>query len=217
MEVATRHPAKFTDAILDAAADLLLDHPEIARVLDPFAGTGKGVEFLRQWYEAVGIELEPEWAAQSEHVTVGSALDLPFEDETFDAVFTSPTYGNRMADHHEARDDSRRNTYRHAIGRPLSVGSSAVLQWGDEYRVFHEKAWREALRVLKPGGYFLLNCKDHIRGGVRQYVTEWHVLTLVGLGCEVVEGQRVKCPGNRQGANGALRIDHESLCLLRKP
>ena len=30
-------------------------------------------------------------------------LELPWPENTFDAICTSPTYGNRMADHHDAR------------------------------------------------------------------------------------------------------------------
>lgn len=211
-----RHPARFTDVILAEAARMLPTSAE--RVLDPFAGTGKGVDFMwAHGWKAVGVELEPEWAALSRGIVVGSALALPFAPNTFEAVFTSPCYGNRMADHHEARDDSRRNTYRHALGRPLTVGSTAGIQWGDAYRTMHVRAWSEAIRVLKPGGCFLLNCKDHIRAGERQFVTQWHVEELERQGLILVEGRRVKCPGNRQGANGQARIDYESLVLLRKP
>jgi hypothetical protein len=65
-----------------------------------------------------------------------------FDDATFDAICTSPTCGNRMADHHEARDISPRHTYRHVLGRPRTPGNSGALQWGDgiageEYRALH--------------------------------------------------------------------------------
>ena len=44
------------------------------------------------------------------HVTTGDARRLHYLDATFDAICTSPTYGNRMADHHNARDSSPRLT-----------------------------------------------------------------------------------------------------------
>lgn len=219
---AVRHPAKFTDALLPVMADMLAaaELPPKSLIVDPFAGTGKGVDYFIEhtpWF-AQGIELEPEWAAQSEHVTVGNALALPYPDGFVDAIVTSPAYGNRMADHHEAKDASRRNTYRHALGRPLSDDSSAGLQWGPAYCDFHERAWDEACRVLRPGGLFLLNIKDHVRKGEVQCVTLWHVVTLVGVfDLNIVDEVEILCPGNHQGQNGAARVDHESLVLLRKP
>lgn len=85
-----------------------------------------------------------EWAARwldgARRNIVGDALRLPFRDATFDVVATSPTYGNRMADHHEARDDSDRGTYRHRLSRPLHPSNSGAMQWGEEYRSIHEKA-----------------------------------------------------------------------------
>lgn len=55
-------------------------------------------------FSVVGTELEPEWACQSERVEVGNALQLRWRANTFDFVFTSCTYGNRMADHHNAQE-----------------------------------------------------------------------------------------------------------------
>jgi hypothetical protein len=52
------------------------------------------------------------------------------------------------------------------LGRPLTPGNSGALQWGEEYRALHVAVWTECRRVLKPGGIFVLNVKDHIRGGV---------------------------------------------------
>jgi tRNA G10 N-methylase Trm11 len=94
---------------------------------------------------------------------VGDALALPFPDATFDAVVTSPTYGNRMADHHHARDGSLRYSYTHTLGRSLHPNNSGTLHWGAEYQRFHSLAWREVWRVVRPGGRFVLNIKDHVR------------------------------------------------------
>src|SRR5207302_7210410 len=116
-----RHPAKFSDPLLPVLRALI--HPG-ARVLDPFAGSGRIHEITDN---AVGIEIEPEWADLHPHTHCGNALDLPFADAVFDVICTSPTYGNRMADHHDAKDDSRRNTYRHALGRPLHADNSCQL------------------------------------------------------------------------------------------
>ena len=78
----TRHPAKFSDALL-VAADEMLDWRRVPRnslippvLYDPFAGTGKGVEYFHATgqFAAFGTELEPEWATQSGHVLVADSL-----------------------------------------------------------------------------------------------------------------------------------------------
>lgn len=218
------HPAKFTDVILEEAAQLLLPLlPERGLLYDPFAGVGKGVDFMYACgFDAYGTELEPEWADQSEHVGCCNSLSfmrvrLALARTGIDVVFTSPAYGNRMADHHDAKDDSVRNTYRHTLGRELSENSSAGLQWGPGYRDFHTEAWELVYDVLKPGGYFLLNVKNFIRHGNEIHVTAWHVNTLIDLGFEVVDTVRVPVTGNGFGANRGARVTYESLVLFRKP
>ena len=209
------HPAKYTAALLPVFAALL---DGCTNVLDPMAGVG-GIHRLRALLpelHTVGVELEPEWAAQHPETRQGDALALPFDAGSFDAVCVSPCYGNRMADHHEAKDASRRHTYRHSLGRPLHSHNAGALQWGEEYRRFHVAAWTEARRVLRPGGLFLLNCKDFVRAGAWVHVTQWHVDTLTELGFCVAERRRVACPGQRHGANGALRADSEDVVLLRR-
>jgi tRNA G10 N-methylase Trm11 len=260
------HNATYTDALLPIFATLLPTGP--AMILDPFAGTGK-IARLKTWLpqaEFYGYEIEDEWAEQARTAgclcTTGNTRHMHYSDAIFDAICTSPTYGSRMADHHEARERCKtcfgkglwcalhniglhapkhirtldcdehvticpkcrgkghntyvRHTYRHALGRPLTPGNSGAMQWGDEYRQFHVEAWTECRRVLKPGGIFVLNVKDHIREGILQEVTKWHAVTLLMLGFVCTRRVHVPCPGQRHGANGHLRVEYESVLQFRR-
>jgi tRNA G10 N-methylase Trm11 len=206
------HPAKFSTPILERLADWLDDVEPTDLVLDPFAGTGL-VHSLPGY--TVGIEIERDWAALSAGTIVGNAVALPFRDNAFDVVLTSPTYGNRMADHHNARDASKRNTYRHTLGRPLHNDNTGAMQWGPLYRRMHEMAWCEVRRVLKPGAPFVLNVSDHIRAGRRIAVCDWHTQTLLAIGFAFEVAHGIETQRQRFGANGALRVDAEYLMLFR--
>src|ERR1035437_6425256 len=115
------HPAKFSATVLGTMATCLIPG---SLVLDPFAGTGlrPSIPGIRP----VCVEIEPDWATQ----VCAAALRLPFRYNTFDAIATSPTYGNRMADHHNAKDSSKRHTYTHYIGHKLNEYNSGQVQWG---------------------------------------------------------------------------------------
>lgn len=211
------HPAPFSDSILPVIASLL--NPEHKSVLDPFAGVGRVHELpdLVDWeMETTGVEIEPEWAELHERTHLGNALALDFDDGEFDAVATSPTYGNRLADSHNARDGSLRRSYTHDLGRTLSRENSGAMHWGDEYREFHVMAWKEAVRVLRPGGRLVLNISDHIRQGKRQYVSSWHIETLVSLGMPLADATRVETRRHREGANAHLRVDSELVLAFDK-
>lgn len=210
-----KHPAKFSDDIL-AAIDRAL--PAEGRVLDPFAGTGRIHSLLTDKRFTFGVEIEKEWADMHPRTNHGSALYLPWIDNTFDAIATSPAYGNRMADKYDGRDGSERNTYRIALGRDLDRDNGGAMQWGDEYREFHAKVWTEARRVLKPGGFLVLNMKDHIRKGQRQFVTNWHVIHLqTVLGFHEISAERIPTAGLAYGANSKVRIDYEEVVKLWLP
>lgn len=201
------HPARFNDLVLEEMAYWL---PEGALVLDPFSGVGRLKEIKK--LETVRVEIEPDWA---DHI-VGDALQLPFRDAVFDAVATSPCYGNRMADHHNARDPSKRHTYKHYLGHDPHPRSAAVLQWGEKYRLFHRVAWREAVRVLRPEGTFLLNSSDHIRKGKVMHVTQFHIDTLVRLGLQRERTVLIGTGRLRHGQNHEARVDYETVTILRK-
>lgn len=265
------HPAKFSRKILDAIEEIVArewehlggEHaPHPVKIIDPFAGVGlvhrlADHPVMGHRYETVGIELEPEWAAADPRTLVGDALSLPFETGSFHAGVTSPCYGNRMADHHEARDPckacsgegtiervatpdevdngyelgiafdrcstcrgtglSKRNTYRHQLGRMPTPGSTAVLPWGPTYKALHRKAWDELVRVVIEDGLLVVNVSNHMILDEEQEVVEWHLNEFLVRGCRLVEARRVKTPRNGQGANGDVRVDGELVLVLRTP
>ena len=213
------HPAPFSDPILDKVADHLKETGQHGTVLDPFAGTGRVHELReRAGVNTMGIEIEPEWAAKHPDTHEGNALVLTdsVEPGSVDAIATSPTYGNRMADHHDATDDSVRLTYKHTLGRDLHEDNSGQMQWGDEYRRFHRAAWVEAVAALKPAGTLTLNIKNHIRGDKQQRVTEWHLDTLYDLGLHLVALDIVPTKGLMAGANADTRTLAEYVMTFRK-
>lgn len=218
---AVRHPAPYSPEVIEAMATLVraeadrVDQPvEQLTVLDPMAGIGRVHQLPGRTF---GVELEPEWADQHPDTRVGDARHLPFDADRFHVIAVSPAYGNRMADHHEAKDDSRRIGYKFALGRMPSPGSSAVLHYGQAYRDLHVTAWAEATRVLRPGGLFILNVSDFIRGGKVVNVSEWHLVALFNLGYRLESAVTVTTRRMRFGANHGARVEGELVVALRGP
>lgn len=212
-------PAKYSAPILSELRYLLETWSVCGIILDPFAGTGRIHQLATPTMGTIGVEIEAEWAACHAHTIHGNATKLP-DGWTggFDAVVTSPPYGNRMADNYAGdAKGSRRHTYRIALGRALSPGSAAAMQWGRKYRATMAAALLEVRRVLKPGGLFLLNVSDHVRKGELQRVPEWYEDACTALGFELVERHMVPTARNRHGANGELRADTEVIYVYRKP
>ena len=205
------HPAKFTSRL----------EPHLTArglVLDPFAGTGRIGRVVDGI--AVGVELEIEWAVQGKDngalMVVGNSMNLPFDDEIFDAIVTSPTYGNRMADHHNAKDGSPRRSYKHLLGHELTKGNTGQMQGGQGYRDIHISIYKECLRVLKQGAPFVLNISDHIRAGIVIPVSQWHTDALMSLGFVFVSNVDVETPRLRFGAN-RKRVPHEHVRVFSRP
>ncbi len=122
-----RHPAKFTDVLLETMYPYIPNGDDI-KLLDPFAGTGKIALIKELGFKGkiYANDLESEWLSPNIHgcdfLTYEDAETLDYPSEFFNCVCTSPTYGNRMADHHNAKDGSVRMTYtplpRKASARP---------------------------------------------------------------------------------------------------
>lgn len=206
------HPAKFSAAILEHLT-ALVNELHIESALDIFAGVG-GIHALPT--STLGLELEHLWAAcHSGPVTVGDATRLPFRDHAVDAVITSPVYGNRMSDHHKARDNSRRNTYTHILGQPLRSGNAGAMRFpGKAYEELHRAAWSEAGRVARR--FLIVNCSDFIAKGQTVRVCDWHRDVISASGMTHARTILVETPRNRFGANAALRVDHEQIMVFTK-
>lgn len=213
------HPATFSEVIL-AKIRTLLDGEGVRCILDPFAGVGTIHQLASDERRTIGIELEREWADTHADTICGDARNLLSltEGVAVDAVVTSPAYGNRMADKHNARDESDRMTYKHRLGRDLTDGNAGGMQWGEDYRALHADVWTAAASKLIPGGVFVLNVKDHIRNNRRQYVSAWHVSFLereCGLRLDATE-EVVDAGLRHAGENVDKRIGVEMVYRFRK-
>ncbi len=127
-----KHPATYNNKFMPIFANLLKGYHNI---LDPFAGTGKIGLIKEHGYigKITCNEIEEEWINNCmypiDNWYVSDASNMNWaNDNKFDAICTSPTYGNRMADHHNAKDNSKRITYKHYLGRDLNVENTGKLQ-----------------------------------------------------------------------------------------
>lgn len=216
-----RHPAKYTDKFIPIFANHLKC---CDRVLDPMGGTGKIGLIKKHGFDGVvyNNDLEVEWLQQSfnngcDVVSNFDAANTGYPDGYFDGICTSPTYGNRMADSHVAKDLSVRNTYTHAIGRKLHDSNTGKMQWGESYRSKHVDIYKEIYRLLATNGIFILNVKDHIRKGDVVHVSDFHLDTALSVGLVLEDNIKVEAKGNRFGRNGVVRVGYENIFIFRKP
>lgn len=211
------HPAVYSDAVISKMMELVEQYNLRGQLaLDPFAGVGQKIDALG--LHAIKVELQLGWAKQAQFGAVqADSKHLPFADDTFDVIVSSPVYGNRMSDKHNARDASRRITYRHYLdrtGEELRPENSGGLQWGFKYIALHEAVWTEMTRVAKRHAIFLFNISDHIRAGHRQFVSKWHVEELRKLGWDVLNVKQVETPRMRRGQNHDKRVPGELVFVL---
>jgi len=205
-----KHPAKYTDGLIPIFQRMI---PAGSLVLDPFAGTGK-IHLLP--FETVGVEIEKEWADMHPDTICADSTSLPFTDGSFDVICTSPTYGNRMADHHNAKDGSKRNTYTHVLGRQLHNNNTGRMHFGEKYKALHIAVYLECKRVLRDGGLFILNVKNFIKQGKEVDVFNWHKDALENIGFSLIEIDRLAVNGNGFGANSKARVQHEIVAKFKE-
>lgn len=218
------HPAAYSQNILDLVLDKGL-LPERGIVLDPMAGIGRIHMLATDTRYTMGVEIEPEWAAAHPDTVVGDATALLFGAGSFDAVMTSPCYGNRYADHHAAGDGSYRRSYTHDLramtGDPArrlaAMNSGRYYAWNPEYEGIHRLAWREVYRVLKPGRRFILNVSDFVRAGRVVEVVAMHIGICTELGFKFIARYDVATPRMRYGANAGARVETEAVLVFVKP
>lgn len=216
------HPAVFSDNVLNyVVRHHLVPH---GLVLDPFCGIGRIHQLDNPLRMTVGVEIEWPWASARRNNIRGNARHLPFRDETFHGAFTSPAYGNRLADHHNAADGSVRRSYTHDLRRTVGDNtrnlhpdnSGTLAESNPAYWELHEAAWRELYRVLKAGGTFVLNVSDFVRRGKTVPVVARHRELCQGIGFNVTKSFEVETPRMRYGENREARVPTESLLVFRK-
>ena len=232
-----KHPAKFSGVVVTKIREILdlmtADWPDVPVVLDPMGGVG-GIHWLRRnadgtfaqspCYDTIAVEIEREWANVS--ATHGPTICRDFFQFEWDRerwgggpdfICTSPTYGNRCADKHRARDGSVRRSYTHDLGRDLSANNSGGMQWGKDYRKLHRRLWQRCYGMLDSGGHLILNVSDHIRDRKVVPVALWHHDTLLDVGFELVQEHDVATQRMRMGENHEARVDCEKVFVVRKP
>lgn len=216
-----KHPAVYTDRFIPKFAELLDGKNN---VLDIFGGTGKLAQIKEFGFtgEIICNEIEHEWANTSPypvdewHIGDAAKMDWAME-ESIEAICTSPTYGNRMADHFNAKDGSKRITYRHTLGRELNEHNTGRMQWGEKYKQKHLEVYCECFRVLQADGLMIVNVSNHIRAGVEIDVVGWHKEALTGTGFVFTDEVKIETPRMGFGQNGKSRVPHESILIYRRP
>lgn len=227
-----KHPATWTPALLDRIAAILGYECETTGrrvvVLDNHAGTGVkvsdhlGLQLCSDW---LGVEIEPEWAAVSPWVHQGDSDHLPPGwKESFGALVTSPDYGTRMADHHDAKDGTERKSYTHDLRattgdseRHLDAANTGTRLFGPAYQAIHVRRLIEAIRCVRPGGLVIINMSDHIKAGRIVHVVAWWRETMLRAGLVAEHDWIITTPRMKMGENRDLRVDGEHLLVFRRP
>ena len=218
------HPAQFSDQLIGPLERLISNFECDGRVdvVDPFAGPGIKLHDLcnRRSWGFYGMDIE-NWEGRVPGVTVCDATDDDcwrnlLEGLDNPVIVTSPTYGNGLNDHHLPQEDSRRFTYRVALGEALHDNNSG--RYGIRQG---RKAWREYWRInstaliypMNEGLPIIVNVKAFIhRGEVVDLPSMWEVL-LISLGYTIHSNELIETPGIRYGENAEKRVPGENLIV----
>lgn len=222
--ILVRHPAQYSDTVLESFEHLVEKYALAGTWLDPFAGLGIKIDRLP--LHMIKSELQFAWARQAAYGMIrADSQSLPFPDDVFDGIVTSPVYGNRLSDKHNARDGSKRITYRHfldEVGEVLDLRNAGGLQFGGSsrqselYLDLHAAVYAECWRVTRTDGYFMLNVSDHIRQDRRIGAVSAHRGLMANAGWHLIGADLVKTPRMRMGRNHTKRVQAEVVLLFKK-
>lgn len=214
------HPAKFTSNQIEQIASAIAEEfgdDKAIKILDPYAGVGKVYELQEYGHFVQGIEIELEWARQHPNTVCDDShrwMSLVYRN-SFHAVVTSYVFPNRMTDHHNAKDGSKRHSYKHYLGRDPSKGSSATLGWGKKWRQFHREGFRLMSRVVKKNGLIIIDSKNCYKKGELVMVNEWTIRTLAKMGFPLLQVRPVFTRGLTHGKNYEDRTDRHLIIVVR--
>lgn len=112
------------------------------------------------------------------------------------------------------RSASKRQGYAIALGRTLTPGSGAALPWGVAYRELHEAVVADVSRLLRPGGWWLVNISSALGTDGYMPVMEWWV-ELLARYAKIEKLRAIETPRSRMGANGDRRVPVEHLIVAQ--
>lgn len=224
--VLQEHPAQFSSQVLEA----IRPHLALLRlpVHDPFAGPGVRLAAVCDdlGLDFTGTEIEREFIVDFRVSCGNSTHKGTYPDWDGDyVVVTSPVYPNGMTDHHHAKDDSTRHTYRSRlakiIGEDRELDPHNMGRYGNRVRrsAASERTyyWLAEAAVQHWPANVIVNVKDCISGEyLVTVVTRWRQL-LERFGYVIVDDIQVPVSGNRHGENHERRVDHEHVLVCHRP
>ena len=111
-------------------------------------------------------------------------------------------------------DGTGRRGYAVDLGKHPEPGSSASLQWGPAYRIFHHR-WLALIADLVPAGRpIVINMSDHIRQHQRRHVCAWWIQAAAEAGLALAGAYPAETPRWGSGANRDARTEHELVLLF---
>lgn len=227
------HPARFSKEIVDAFRDLL---PAGIHVHDPFGGDGVRLGHLctELGLTFSGTEIEPEFIIDT-RVRKGDstkARTYPRQDRWPYWIVTSPVYPNGMADHWEAKDKSKRKTYRWVLAqllgydRPLHKNNQARYGYRGTKRggrsIKRSQYWRIARECAEHWVFadrIVLNVSDfmHSNTDVEPAVQDW-IDMLVDMGWKIERDIDVSTRRYKNGSDESRdqRVEHERVIVFQR-
>ena len=220
--------------------------PVAGPIVDPFAGVGRLAEVGRKDIRGIELEPEwsssARWIRQGNALDrrayprkVGAVVSSPCYGNRFADQYLGPlcpecdgvglvssTGSAKLVDMacpvcaDSGRDGRGRYGYAISLGRKVSEGSAASLQWGPKYRVFHLQWLGVIAEKLEPGPRRLvLNMSDHYRGKEgRAYVCDWWVSAARRFGFRLVEAYTADTDRNGHGQNHERRAESEMVFVF---